>query len=241
MDFAAPSGPSHAELARTAVARATVAMVICGHPGQRPAPVATSAMATGPAGQPILLPATGTPLARQLAAAPCIVIICVPAEPPHSALRLAGTTQPTEPGRAGSCPVTVQTAELAGADLIKIPMASYRAAGPDPLRREAPGILRHLEHGHMAELVACARAHGLRRAEWVSPTGLDRYGLKLLVFTADGMTETRIAFPDGPVSSFSEVSTSLRAVLACRCRASGHRPGWTPGQQAPPHENRQLP
>jgi Protein of unknown function (DUF2470) len=94
---------------------------------------------------------------------------------------------------------------------------------------EAPGILRHLEHGHMTELVACAQAHGLRQAEWVTPSGLDRYGLKLLVFTAGGMTETRIAFPGGPVSSFGEVSASLRAVLACRCRACGHRPGWTPG------------
>ena len=82
MDLAAPSGPSHAELARTAVARATVARVICGHPGERPAPVATAAMAAGPGGQPILLPATGTPLARQLAAGPRIVIIG--AKPPAS-------------------------------------------------------------------------------------------------------------------------------------------------------------
>jgi hypothetical protein len=229
MDYAVPPGPSHAELARTAVARATVAMVICGHPGQPPAPVATAAMAAGPTGQPILLPSAGTPLARQLANGPCIVIICVPVDAPFSALRLAGTTQPIEPGRAGSCPVTVQTAELAGADLTKIPLASYHAAAPDPLWREAPAILRHLEHGHMTELVACARAHGLRQAEWVAPSGLDRYGLKLLVFAADGMTETRIAFPGGPVSSFDQVSASLRAVLACRCRASGHRPGWTPG------------
>ena len=92
-------------------------------------------------------------------------------------------------------------------------------------RREADvspgaGVLRHLSAGHLAELIACARAHGLREAEWITLTGLDRFGLKLLVFTADGITEARLSFPDGPVTSFSQVPVSLRAVLECRCQAS---------------------
>jgi hypothetical protein len=69
----------------------------------------------------------------------------------------------------------------------------------------------------MSELIACVRAHGMYRAEWVTPAALDRFGLRLLVFTADGAADTRLSFPGGPVASFSQVPASLRAVLACRC------------------------
>ena len=61
---------------------------------------------------------------------------------------------------------------------------------PDPLWRVAPAILRHLEHGHMGELVHCVRAHGMPQADWVIPRGLDRYGLQLLVLTTDGTALT---------------------------------------------------
>jgi hypothetical protein len=52
------------------------------------------------------------------------------------------------------------------------------------------------------------------------PAGLDRFGLKLLVFTPDGIAQARLSFPGGPVTSFSQVPASLRAVLSCRCQAS---------------------
>jgi hypothetical protein len=233
MDFEVLPGPSLAELAWTAVASAPAATVSCGHrpgPGGS-APAVTVVMRAGPAGQPVLLPADGSLAARWLASRPAVIIVCVPAAPPFSALRLCGTVRPGRAAGPARYDVALQSAEFAGAVPAPVPLAQYRAAEPDPLWRQAPGILRHLGHGHMTELIACARAHGMRDAEWVAPRGLDRFGLMLLVFTADGITEARLSFPDGPVASFSQVPDSLRAVLACRCQSTrdgraqdGHAP-----------------
>jgi hypothetical protein len=217
MDFEVLPGPSLAELARTAVASAPAATVSCASP-------ATVVMRAGPAGQPVLLPADGSLAARYLAGRRGPVTVSVPAAAPFSALRLRGTVRPGHAAGPPRYDVALQSAEFAGASPAPVPLAQYRAAEPDPLWRQAPGILRHLDHGHMTELVACARAHGLREAEWATPTGLDRFGLKLLVFTADGITEARLSFPDGPVTSFSQVPASLRAVLACRCRTAPDGP-----------------
>ena len=78
----------------------------------------------------------------------------------------------------------------------------------------------------MRELVRCVRAHGMTRAEWVIPRGLDRYGLELLVLTGDGIASVRLSFPDGPVTSLQDVPASIRTALTCRCRpVPGHRNG----------------
>jgi hypothetical protein len=227
MDLAVLPGPSLAELARTAVARATAATVACA-PAAAGTPAQVVALRAGPAGQPILLPDTGSALASRLAASPSDVAVCVPADPPFSALRLTGRTQAGQPDGAASpaaYPVVLRSAEFTGAGGRPIPLASYHAATPDPLWREAPAILRHLSHGHMSDLVACVRAHGMRRTEWVIPSGLDRFGLRLLVFTPDGVADTRLSFPDGSVTSFSHIPHSLRAVLACRCQEPTLSPG----------------
>jgi len=121
--------------------------------------------------------------------------------------------------------VSIGSIEFSGGGRARVPVEEYRAARPDPLWRVAPGILHHLEHGHMRELVRCVRAHGLMLADWVIPRGLDRYGLELLVFTTDGVAAVRLSFPDGPVSSLKEVPASLRTTLTCRCEsgpAHGH-------------------
>jgi hypothetical protein len=226
MDLAVLPGPSLAELARTAVARATAATIACQTQPAGSCPQAGVAMRADPAGQPILLPAPGSALARQLAARPAQLTVCVCAEPPFSALRLSGCARPGGPGSARAAyHVTLRSAEFTGAGGRHVPLASYLAAAPDPLWREAPGILRHLSRGHMGELVACIRAQELPQAEWVMPSGLDRFGLRLLVLTPDGVAVTRLSFPGGPVASFSEVPPSLRAVLACRCQASRLSPG----------------
>ena len=227
MDLAVLPGPSLAELARTAVARATHATIACTD-GPAPEPEQAVPLRAGPGGQPILLPAPGSELARQLASSQADVTICVPADPPYRVLRLTGRVRAGQPGSTATpaaCPVALQSAEFTGAGGKPIALASYRAAAPDPLWREAPGILRHLSRGHMSELIACVRAHGMHRAEWVTPAALDRFGLRLLVFTADGVADTRLAFPGGPVRSFSQVPHSLRAVLACRCQPPGPSPG----------------
>ena len=76
----------------------------------------------------------------------------------------------------------------------------------------------------MGELVRCVRAHGMTRADWVFPRGLDRYGLELLVLATDGIAAVRLAFPDGPVSS-----------LERRARVAARRADLPlPGQPRPP-------
>jgi hypothetical protein len=159
------------------------------------------------------------------------VRVSLPVGPPFSALRLTGTARPVTVGdQAGiaACVVTLGSIEFTGGGRARVPVEEYRAARPDPLWRVAPGILHHLERGHMGELVGCVRAHGMTRAEWVIPRGLDRYGLELLVLTADGIAAVRLSFPDGPVSSLDDVPVSLRTALTCRCQAGpdhGHQPG----------------
>jgi hypothetical protein len=233
MDFDVLPGPSLPELARTAVARAAAATVSA-------ATVPGGPVAAGPVpvratldGSPLLLPAAGSPVARWLAGGPDAVRVSLPAEPPFSALRLTGTAGPmTRAGDAGiaACTVSIGSIEFTGGGRAWVPVEEYRAARPDPLWRVAPGILHHLEHGHMGELIHCVRAHGMTRADWVIPRGLDRYGLELLVFTTDGIAAVRLSFPDGPVSSLDDVPVSLRTAMTCRCE-TGPRHGHSPRQR----------
>jgi hypothetical protein len=231
MDLDVLPGPSVAELARTALARATAGTVTFAD-ALAPAPARAVAVRAGLGGQPILLPAPGSELARQLASSTAAVTVCVPADPPYRALRLTGRIRTGQPGSTASPaahPVELHSAQFSGAGVRPVPLASYHAAAPDPLWREAPAILRHLGHGHMSELIACVRAHGMHRAEWVIPAALDRYGLRLLVFTPDGVADTRLSYPGGPVTSFAQVPHSLRAVLACRCQPEPHPGDRNPG------------
>jgi hypothetical protein len=151
------------------------------------------------------------------------VTVSVPAREPFSVLRLTGPVRRTAIDRAAgvtACTVALQTVELVGATLARIPLAEYRAAAPDPLWRQAPGILAHLERGHMADLVGCVRSHDMQSADWVIPCGLDRYGLELLVLAIGGVATVRLSFPDGPVTSLQDVPASIRMALTCRCQSS---------------------
>jgi hypothetical protein len=230
MDAAVLPGPSLAERARTAIARARLATVTCRETDE---PVtATAWMRAGPAGQPVLLLAPRSAIARRVAIWPAVTVT-VPALPPFPALALTGTVQP---GRADEGDrarhghrVVVDSLRFTGPGGPPVPLVQYQAAAPDPLWKVAPAILRHLQQGHMAELVSCMRAHGLRLADWVVPRGLDRFGLELAVLAPHGVAAVRLSFPDGPVTSLEEVPGSLRAVLTCRCRKSDPRGGREPG------------
>jgi hypothetical protein len=229
MEFDTLPGPSLPERARTALARAATATVSDATlPGGLAVPGRVAVRATWD-GSPLLLPPAGSPLACWLAERPDTARVSLPAGAPFSALRLTGTVTPVmAAGATGVIPymVTVGSVEFTGAGQPRILVEEYRAARPDPLWRVAPGILHHLEHGHRSELVRCVRAHGMARAEWVVPRGLDRYGLELLVFTADGIAAVRLSFPDGPVCSLDDVPVSLRTALTCRCQAGpGHGRG----------------
>jgi hypothetical protein len=227
--------PSLPELARTAVARAAAATVRHAGPGHSPAAVGPVPVRSDAAGSPVLLAAADSALEQQLelAARPGAVIVSVPAAAPYSALTLTGAVRPLAHDRAAGLTahaLAVQSVEFAGAVPAPVPLADYRAAAPDPLWREAPGVLRHLEHGHMSDLVCCVRAHGLPLADWVIPRGLDRYGLELLVLAAGGVETIRLSFPGGPVTSLEEAPASIRVALTCRCQsAPDHLPGRPPG------------
>jgi hypothetical protein len=229
MDFDVLPGPSLPELARTALARAATALVSAASLPGGPAATGQVPVRATQDGSPLLLPATGSLLAQWLTAGPDAVRVSLPAEAPFSALRLTGTARPvTGAGHAGisACMVTIESIEFTGAGRARVPVEEYRTATPDPLWRVAPGILRHLEQGHMGELVSCVRAHGMTLADWVIPHGLDRYGLELLVLAPDGIATVRLSFPDGPVSSLDDVPVSLRTALTCRCQAGpGHGRG----------------
>ncbi|HEY3882351.1 MAG TPA: DUF2470 domain-containing protein [Trebonia sp.] len=233
MDFDVLPGPSLPERARTALARAATATV--SDPRLLGAPAAGGQVPVRSTrdGNPLLLPANGTLLAVWLAGGPNTVRVSLPAGPPFSALRLTGTASPVAgAGESGvtACTVSIDSIEFTGASQARVPVEDYRAAAPDPLWRVAPGVLHHLEHGHMGDLVRCVRAHGMSRAEWVVPRGLDRYGLELQVLTADGIAAVRLSFPHGPVTSLDEVPVSLRAALTCRCRDEpGHGHDQEPG------------
>jgi hypothetical protein len=241
MDFDVLPGPPLPERARTALAQAATATVsdATTPPGGPAAAGPVPVRATGD-GSPLLLPPAGSPLARWLAGRTGAVRVSLPAEAPFSALRLTGTVTPvTEAGAAGvtTCMVTLGSVEFTGGGEPRVAVEEYRAARPDPLWPVAPGILHHLEHGHMSELVRCVRAHGMARAEWVVPRGLDRYGLELLVLATEGIATVRLAFPDGPVGSLDDVPVSLRAALTCRCqgehgdgRGHGHARGHERGR-----------
>ncbi|HEY6494275.1 MAG TPA: DUF2470 domain-containing protein [Trebonia sp.] len=229
MDFDVLPGPSLPELARTALARAATATVSAVAAPAVPAAASPVPVRATLDGSPLLLPAAGSPLARWLADGLDTVRVSLPTGPPFSALRLTGTARPMTPTGAetAACMVSIRSIEFTGGGRARVPVEEYRAARPDPLWRVAPGILHHLEHGHMGDLVHCVRAHGLTRADWVIPRGLDRYGLELLVLTTDGVAAVRLSFPEGPVSSLDDVPMSLRATLTCRCQAGpthGHAP-----------------
>ena len=245
MEFDLLPGPSLPERARTALARAVTATVSDATPSGSlaggpilAAPVPVRATRDG---SPLLLPPAGSPLARWLAGRPAAVRVSLPAAAPFSALRLTGTVRPvTEAGvtrEVTGWMVTLGSVEFAGGGRPRVAVEEYRAARPDPLWRAAPGILRHLEHGHVSELVRCVRAHGITGTEWVVPRCLDRYGLELLVLTPEGIATMRLSFPDGPVGSLDDLPVSLRAALTCHCqgehgdgRGHGHARGHERGR-----------
>jgi hypothetical protein len=231
MDFEVLPGPSLAELARTALASAATAEIDeAGRPGDpacRGRVPVRAPVRDGRDGSPLLLSVTGSVFEHQLSSQREAVTVTVSAGGPYASLRLTGTARPTARNRRvgiAACMVDLRSVELighAGARVL-VPLPEYRAAAPDPLWREAPAVLRHLEHGHLTDLVACVRMHGLPQADWVIARGLDRYGLELLVLTTDGVAAVRLGFPDGPVTSLRDVPASIRTTLTCRCESARH-------------------
>lgn len=225
--------PSAAERVRTALAAASVATVTTypRSPGARPHQAVVRVRAESDGCLCFALDNRSAAVRHLLARPVANLRIAGPAAPgstPGTASasgvvvfggvrRARGVVPPDD--RVGSLAfvLDVTSARLCGpgADVL-VDGASYRAAEPDPLRREAPALLAHLGSAHGAGLLHCLRRQGHPRAEWVEPRGLDRYGLEVLVVSADAVGPVRLPFPR-PLRSLDELGPGLRAALCCRC------------------------
>lgn len=203
--------PSWAERARTCVASARAGLLTT-YPRRPPQPLSASVSVSDDGGSIVFDLPADCDAVRTLALRPLATIHVAPLGCEltwvHGAVRRmravgAIATYRLEPGavrigRCGSRPVDT---------------VAYRAAEPDPLRDEAPGVLAHLSGGGQGEaLVTCLRAQGHEGVRWVEATALDRYGLDLTVVDDQGVDRVRLAFP-APVRSLRELSPHLYLAL----------------------------
>ena len=207
--------PSPAEVARTAVASASAGGLTT-YPRAHAARPHHTQVALEPDvdGLPILQLDPRSLAASQLLSRPVATLRVAPANGP--AVLLHGSAHRL-PARRGSSRyrVEVVAVRLAVPQWQPVPLTQYRAAVPDPLRQDAPEVLRHLARHHGDELAACLRAlgHGTR---WVEPRALDCRGLDVLSVDDDGVQLIRLPFPE-PVTNLRDLSTGLAAPLLCRC------------------------
>lgn len=91
----------------------------------------------------------------------------------------------------------------------------FRDATPDPFCLMEDGWLRHLEVSHRDVVGRLARhlPEELRGGH-IRPLGLDKYGLRLRVESADGDHDVRLAF-SSPVSNTQHLSAELRRLVGC--------------------------
>jgi len=142
MSYEILPGPSLAELARTALARAAAATVSEAGPANARQDVAGRVpVRTRPDGSPLLLAATGSMLEQRLTTCPDAVTVSVPAAVPFSSLRLTGTARAVARDTAAmitACAVALRSVEFGGAVPAEVPVEAFHAAAPDPLWRVGP-------------------------------------------------------------------------------------------------------
>lgn len=228
--MSAQPAPSVAELARTAVEGARRARVV---------PLGTASQADAWNSVAVSADASGRPLLRLHPLSPLVTALTlgtgarvdVAAHAPFRSVSLSGPLrrQRTDP-RDGRILLRLLVREicLKATRPVPVPIHDYYTAEPDPLAGDAPAALEHLAEHHAYELTACVRANGYTDALWAIPRGLDRYGLELALLTRDGVTTTRLAFPNAPISDLSQASASLRIALTAprpRRQADGSEAG----------------
>jgi len=217
--------PTPAELARTAIASACVGCLTT-YPRTRPAHPHHTRVVLEPdvEGRPVVRLASGSQAVAQLLARPLATLrVGVPGT---SAVLVHGSVQRLVAERGQlryQVDVVAVRVRVTSPHWQPVRLTDYRAADPDPLRHEAPGVLDHLARHHGPQLTACLRAMG-HDTQWVEPRSLDCRGLDVLSVDADGVELVRLAFPR-PVTELRDLSTGLAAPLLCRC----HRDGATGG------------
>ncbi|MFR9729109.1 DUF2470 domain-containing protein [Saccharopolyspora sp. MS10] len=96
-----------------------------------------------------------------------------------------------------------------------VPGAEFTAAEPDPFCLLEDGWLRHLESAHR-DVVGMLARHlpDELRGGHIRPLGLDRFGLRLRVESADGDHDVRLAF-SAPVETAESLGLELRRLVGC--------------------------
>lgn len=89
----------------------------------------------------------------------------------------------------------------------------WHAAEPDPLASAAAGIISHMNDDHAEALVLYCRAFSKATdVTAATMTGVDRYGFEMSAATADGPRPVRVAFAT-PVTTAEEVRAALVAMV----------------------------
>lgn len=217
--------PSLAERARTALAVAKVATLATKPCPARSTTLTVVAVQDRPDGRPLIRLQASSPTAREFAGGR-VATLAVPAPAPFWRLELTGPMESLRERRAGEVLFRLSTlsCRLVGATSATIPVNSFFAAWPDPLRAVAPTMIEHLAQAHSHELLACIQAHGYRSAQAVVPRAVDRYGIELSALTAEGVECVRLPFPGGPIDTLQQAPAGLVVPLTCRC-PGGHQQG----------------
>lgn len=214
------SEPSWAERARTALADARLGTLVIRN--CRSATTATSvSVDVEPDGRPLVWLDQSTPAVSSLTTC-AVATLVTPGPSPGSSLHLVGFYEPVvrETSRRGYR-ASLLSVQVTGPTRVVIPIDDFRQAAPDPLHRQAPQVLRHLDQAHADDLLACVRAHGIADARMVAAQALDRYALQLAVVDDHGVRRLRLPFPDGPIDSLDDLPAGFRMPLSCRCTATG--------------------
>jgi hypothetical protein len=108
---------------------------------------------------------------------------------------------------------TVVVTDASGAESVEL--AALLAARPDPFCEMESCWLRHLDSAHrdVVARLASKLPAPLRRGQ-VRPLGLDRYGVRLRVETADGDRDVRLPFRK-PVDDVTGLSQAIRLLMGC--------------------------
>ncbi len=108
---------------------------------------------------------------------------------------------------------SVVVTDAEGAEVVDT--AALLAAHPDPFCAFETCWIRHLDTAHRDVLARlAARLPGRLRRGDVRPLGVDRYGLRLRVESAEGDRDVRLPFR-APVDDVSGLSQAIRVLMGC--------------------------
>jgi hypothetical protein len=109
---------------------------------------------------------------------------------------------------------SVVVTDATGAEAVDV--GTLLAARPDPFCAFESCWIRHLDTAHrdVVDRLAARLPVRLRRDGDVRPLGVDRYGVRLRVESADGDRDVRLPFRQ-PVDDFTGLGQAIRVLMGC--------------------------